>query len=79
MEILEQKIMTKKRFSTAVEELVVKQNMTYMDAMNFIIEKRGMDYSNIKKLLSDSLKEKVTAEAQGLNLIKNKKGNSLPV
>ena len=79
MDILKEKIMTKKRFSNAVEEIVAKQNMSYMDAMNFIIEKRGMDYSNIKKLLSDSLREKVTAEAQGLNLIRDKKGNTLPV
>lgn len=79
MDILEEKIMTKKRFSAGVEELVSKNNMSYIDAMNFIIEKRGMDYGNIKKLLSDSLKEKVTAEAQGLNLIKEKKGNTLPV
>ena len=79
MDILEEKIMTKKRFSAGVEELVSKNNMSYIDAMNYIIEKRGMDYSNIKKLLSDSLKEKVTAEAQGLNLIKEKKGNTLPV
>ena len=79
MDILKEKIMTKKRFSTAVEEIVAKQNMSYMDAMNFIIEKRGMDYSNIKKLLSDSLREKVTAEAQELNLIRDKKGNTLPV
>jgi hypothetical protein len=79
MDILEEKIMTKKRFSAGVETLVAKNNMSYIDAMNFIIEKRGMDYSNIKKLLSDSLKEKVTAEAQGLNLIKQKKGNTLPV
>ena len=79
MDILKEKIMTKKRFSNAVEEIVAKQNMSYMDAMNYIIEKRGMDYSNIKKLLSDSLREKVTAEAQGLNLIRDKKGNTLPV
>ena len=79
MDILKEKIMTKKRFSAGVEELVSKNNMSYIDAMNYIIEKRGMDYSNIKKLLSDSLKEKVTAEAQGLNLIKEKKGNTLPV
>tara|TARA_B100001113_G_scaffold314597_1_gene280289 strand:- start:3719 stop:3958 length:240 start_codon:yes stop_codon:yes gene_type:complete len=79
MDVLEEKIMTKKRFSAGVEELVAKNNMSYMDAMNFIIEQRGMDYGNIKKLLSDSLKEKVTAEAQGLNLIKEKKGNTLPV
>ena len=76
MKVLEEKIMTKKRFSAGVEELVSKNNMSYIDAMNFIIEKRGMDYSNIKKLLSDSLKEKVTAEAQGLNLIKEKKGKT---
>tara|TARA_Y100000385_G_scaffold286138_1_gene347545 strand:- start:2265 stop:2504 length:240 start_codon:yes stop_codon:yes gene_type:complete len=79
MDILKEKIMTKKRFSTAVEELVAKNKMSYMDAMNYVIEKRGMDYGNIKKLLSDSLKEKVTAEAQGLNLIRDKKGNTLPV
>ena len=79
MDILEEKIMTKKRFSAGVEALDAKNNMSYMDAMNYIIEKRGMDYGNIKKLLSDSLKEKVTAEAQGLNLIKEKKGNTLPV
>ena len=79
MDIFKEKIMTKKRFSNAVEEIVAKQNMSYMDAMNFIIEKRGMDYSNIKKLLSDSLREKVTAEAQELNLIRDKKGNTLPV
>ena len=63
MDILKEKIMTKKRFSTAVEELVAKQNMSYIDAMTYIITQRGMDYGNIKKLLSDSLKEKLEAEA----------------
>lgn len=78
-DVLEHKIMTKKRFNIAVEELVANKNLSYIDAMTHVIETRGMDYSNIKKLLSDSLKEKVTAEAQGLNLIKEKKGNTLPV
>lgn len=79
MEILKEKIMTKKRFSTAVEELVANRNMSYIDAMTFIISERGMDYGNIKKLLSDSLKEKLEAEAQGLNLIRGGKGNKLPI
>ena len=79
MDILEEKIMTKKRFSAGVEALVVKNNMSYMDAMNYIIEKRGMDYSNIKKLLSPSLKQKIEAEASNMNLIKAKKGNKLPI
>jgi hypothetical protein len=76
---LEQKIMTRKRFSTAVEQLVAKGNMSYIDAATFIIEQRGMDYTNLKKLLTDSLKDKMEAEAIRLNLIRGKKGNKLPI
>jgi hypothetical protein len=76
---LEHKIMTKKRFNIAVESLVAKDNMSYLDAMSHIIETRGMDYANIKKLLSPSLKQKIEAEATNNNLIKAKKGNKLPV
>jgi len=76
---IEQKIMTRKRFSTAVEQLVAKGNMSYIDAASFIIEERGMDYSNLKKLLTDSLKDKMEAEALRLNLIRGKKGNKLPI
>ena len=79
IEELEHKIMTKKRFSKAVEVLVSQKGMTYIDAMTYIIEERGMDYMNVKKLLSPSIKEKLTAEASGLNLVKAKKKNKLPV
>ena len=53
--------------------------MSYIDAMTYIIEERGMDYMNIKKLISPALKEKLTLEAAGLKLIKIKKKNSLPI
>tara|TARA_R110002153_G_scaffold78370_1_gene200660 strand:- start:238 stop:477 length:240 start_codon:yes stop_codon:yes gene_type:complete len=76
---LEQKIMTRKRFSTAVEQLVAKGNMSYIDAAAYVIEKRGMDYTNLKKLLTDPLKDKMEAEAIRLNLIRGKKGNKLPI
>lgn len=79
-EIIEHKIMTKKRFSLAVETLVSKTpNTSYIDAAVMIIEQRGMDYSNLKRLLTDSLKAKIENEAAGLNLIKSKGGNKLPV
>ena len=79
MEELEHKIMTKKRFTKAVEALVSKNNMTYLDAMTYVVEQRGMDYMNVKKLLSPALKEKLTNEATGLNLVKVKKKNTLPI
>ena len=79
IEELEHKIMTKKRFTKAVEVLVADKNMSYLDAMTYIIEQRGMDYMNFKKLISPALKEKLTNEATGLNLVKGKKKNSLPI
>jgi len=79
MEELEHKIMTKKRFTQAIEACVVKNKMSYIDAMTYIIELRGMDYRNVKKLLSDSIKEKLTVEATNLNLIRGKKKNTLPI
>ena len=80
-EITKHKIMTKKRFSLAVEEFVAKnKNTTYIDAAVMVIEKRGMDYSNLKRLLTDSLKAKIENEATNLNLIKGKSGgNKLPI
>ena len=79
IEILNEKIMTKKRFNTAVELIVAEKNLSYLDAINYVISQRGMDYSNIKKLLSDSLKEKLEEEAMSLNLLRKKKGNKLPL
>ena len=79
IEELEHKIMTKKRFTKAIEVLVNQKGFSYIDAITYVIEERGMDYMNIKKLLSPSLKEKLTAEATRLNLVKAKKKNKLPV
>lgn len=76
---VEQKIMTKKRFSAAVEHLVANNNMSYIDAASYVVEQRGMDYKNLKKLLTDSLKQKIEEEASGLHLIKAKRGNKLPL
>lgn len=76
---IEQKIMTRKRFSTAVETLVSKNNMSYIDAATYVVEMRGLDYKNLKKLLTDSLKQKIEEEAASLHLVKIKQGNKLPI
>lgn len=71
--------MTRKRFSTAVETLVSKNNMSYIDAATYVVEMRGLDYKNLKKLLTDSLKQKIEEEAASLHLVKIKQGNKLPI
>ena len=60
--MLEEKIMTRKRFSTAVETLVQQsKGLTYIEAAAYIIEQRGMDFKSLNRLLSDSLKQKIEA------------------
>ena len=77
-DITELKIMTKKRFIKAVEELVSVQHMTYMEAMAHIVESRGMEYSVVKRLLDDSLKAKLEQEAIDTRQLKTPKRNTLP-
>ena len=76
---IKEKIMTRKRFSTAVENLVAKESMSYIDAATYVVAERGIDYRNMKKLLTDSLKQKIEEEASSLNLIRAKRGNKLPL
>lgn len=78
-ELKDYKIMTKKRFSSAVEMLVAKKKLSYIDAITHIVEERGMEYSNVKRLLSDSIKQKLEVEASELKLITTTPGNKLPL
>lgn len=71
--------MTRKRFSAAVENIVARGNMNYIDAAAYVVEERGLDYRNMKKLLTDSLKQKIEEEAASLHLIRTKRGNKLPL
>ncbi len=73
------KIMTKKRFSAAVESIVITKQLSYIDAITYLAEERMMDYTNVKRLLSDSIKQKLEVEASELKLIKVETGNKLPL
>ena len=71
--MIEEKIMTRKRFSAAVEKLVSENTtVSYIEAAAYIIEERGMDFRSLNRLLSDSLKQKIEAEATNLNLLRQK-------
>lgn len=74
--MLENKIITKKRFSEAVESVVIRHKMPFMDAVLEICESTGIDPLDVKRLLSDSIKNKIEREAMKLNMIP--KTNELP-
>ena len=64
--MIEQIILTKKRFGKLVEDKVTETRMPYMDAV-------------IGNLIGPVLKEKIEMEAIDLNLIESDNGNTLPV
>ena len=62
--------MNAKQFSLKIEE--VKKNsgdMTYMDAVLHFCDENKIDPAEVGKLISKPLKEKITLEAQELNLL----------
>jgi hypothetical protein len=70
------KILTKKKFTALVEDTARKKRIPYMDAIIEVCEEREIDPLDIKRLISDSVKAKVEAEAMSLNMLP--KGNELP-
>lgn len=73
---IEEKIITKKRFSETVEKLVRSKPMPWMDAVLHICEEYSIDPADVNRLITDPIRGKIEAEAMRLNLIP--KGNELP-
>ena len=70
--------MNAKQFSLKIEQIKrEKGDMSYMDAILFYCEQEKIDPAEVGKYVSKSLKEKITIEAQGLNLVE--KGGTLPL
>jgi hypothetical protein len=62
--------MNSKEFSLKIENLVQsKKTLSYMDAVLFFCEENDIDPSTVANLISKSIKDKITVEAQNLNYI----------
>ncbi|RPG31811.1 MAG: hypothetical protein CBB72_011635 [Muricauda sp. TMED12] len=73
---LERRIITKKRFSEEVEKVIVDRPMPFMDAVLTVCENKQIDPGDVRRLLTDSIRGKIEAEAMNLNLLP--KPNELP-
>ena len=62
--------MNAKQFSLKIEQ-VKRENgdMTYMDAVLHFCDENKIDPAEVGKLITKTLKEKITLEAQELNLL----------
>lgn len=73
--MIEQKFLTKSKFSVLIENAVLKKKMTYMDAVLDVCEKNSIEPEDVKKFISAPIRDKIEAEAMNLNYLP--KGNTL--
>ena len=63
-------ILTKKKFTRAVEELVIEKKLNYIDAIVHFCQLNHIEPESVKGLITPPLKEKIRAEAIGLRVLK---------
>ena len=63
-------ILTKKKFTRAVEELVIEKKLNYIDAIVYFCQQNHIEPESVKGLITPPLKEKIRAEAIGLRFLK---------
>ena len=63
-------ILTKKKFTTSVETIVIEKGLSYIDAIVYFCQENHLEPESVKGLITPPLKEKTTAEAVGLRFLK---------
>lgn len=71
------KFLTKVKFSKLVIETASKKKLSYIDAVVHICDETNIDPIDVKKFLSNIVKNKIEAEARALNYLP--KINTLPI
>jgi hypothetical protein len=67
--MIEDSILTKKKFATLIEDKVFNLKMTYMDAILTVCSDRELDPGDIAKLVSPVIKDKLEAECIEMRLL----------
>jgi len=75
--MLDDLILTKKKFAILVEDLVKQKRIPYMDAVLHICAERDIDPLDVSSLISPAIRDKIYAEAVNGNMMKG--GNTLPI
>jgi|TARA_B110000902_G_C14111114_1_gene514365 hypothetical protein len=72
-------ILTKKKFTNSVEELVIKKRLSYIDAIVHFCQENHLEPDSVKGLITPPLKEKIKAEAVSLRFLKDESQAKLPI
>lgn len=73
--MIEDKFLTKTKFTKLIESTVSELRITYMDAILHLCDKNDIEPEDVKKFISPIIRDKLEAEAMKLNFLP--KGNEL--
>jgi len=66
---VEEQFLNKTKFSKLIESTVSELSIGYMEAILLVCEKNNIEPEDVKKFVSPIIKNKLEAEAMGLNLL----------
>tara|TARA_B100000029_G_C17505403_1_gene934276 strand:- start:304 stop:543 length:240 start_codon:yes stop_codon:yes gene_type:complete len=67
--MIEDKFLTKSKFTKLIEKTVSDLSIPYMEAILHVCDKNGIEPEDVKKFVSPVIKNKVEAEAMNLNFL----------
>jgi len=67
--MLEAEFLTKSRFGKMVEQTVLQDRLSYIDAIIYICESNEIEIEDVAKFINPVIREKIEAEAQRLNYL----------
>jgi hypothetical protein len=76
---IESKFLTPSKFALEIENIVISENMNYIDAICHYCEVNSLDVESITKLISKPLKERLKYDAISLNFMKKTSRAKLPL
>ena len=76
---INEKFVSKEKFASDIEALVLETKMNYIDAIVLYCEDNGIEIERVGKLISKPLKEKVKFDATELNYLKRTTKGKLPL
>lgn len=71
-------IMSSNTFIALVEQRITEKGMGYLEAITDVCEKTGLEFENVSKLMTPSMRKLLQAEAMSLNMLK-RSGSRLPI
>jgi hypothetical protein len=72
-------LMNSKKFALIIEGVVKDKKISYLDAVLHYCEDNDIDTASVGPLINKSLKEKIKAEAEKLNLVERSSTAVLPI